>query len=739
MSSNLYSIIVPIFNTESYIEQCIDSLLTQRYEKFEAIFVDDGSNDSSSNIVDRYTKVDGRIKLIKQTNQGAAAARNTGLLYAKGDYVLFLDSDDWLDIRALEKIDAVLSKQPVDLLLYGYKWVASASEGRNSSLDKLDKLTSGQSSTIKDFREELVNTFTGIAGKVIKRSELERKSLRIPRDIRNAEDTVFYLSLLVNLDSFVILNDELYCYRHPVGRLTLTSTGNVRDIAKACDCAIEKFGNVIGRDIIIGRFLTTLFYTYNFPGSIKKFADLQIIKKYADAVLASDRKVTINEKRIKDFLRYEFSIKGFLHRLIQVKFLGQIRDIYFCGLTIHLPRIKTILLKRKIESYQKTVLERIKNKLKKHDKLKVVFLVNELAKFKVAELLKLMNKDARYETLVVIAPLSGSYISQRSALKDIQNYFESKGINYALGYDENTGETIDLRTFNPDLVFYQQPWAQRSNHQIQNVIKYSLAYYVPYYVPNYGNTRYDCRQFHKYLFRYYVFNQEYADIFKTILFPFTKALKPVGHPVIDEVLSAERVVSKKKTVIYAPHFSLGKGEIGYGTFMWSGFLVLEFAKKHPEFHWVFKPHPRLSRELVNKQFMSKENVEKYYADWAKIGTVYEGPDYKSLFKTSHCMITDCGSFLMEYFFTGNPLIHLVSGFAHQPCYPLKKVLNNYYEVYSYSELEEIMEDVLLKHIDAKRNIRETNLKRFQQFYPKTASLQIMEDMNATFFDTNVSE
>lgn len=729
MSAYKFSVVVPVFNSSEYLASCIDSLLNQRYKNFEVIFVDDGSSDDSVGVINKYVEIDPRIRLISQENQGAAAARNKGLKYATGDYVLFLDSDDWLDVRALEKINSLLSKKSADLLLYGYKWVSSESEGRNSSLDKLDALTSGNVFKINEAREELIKVFTGIAGKVLKRSVLETKRLRIPIELRNAEDTVFYLSVLVNFDSCVILNEELYYYRHPTGRQTLTSTGRVCDIAKACDYAVAKFGQIIPEDIIVGRFLTTLLYTYNFPSNVKTLSDLQIIRKYADIVLRSGRSYT-QEEMLKTFFKTEYSIKGFLRRFIQFKFYGQIRDVYLCGFTLHLPRVKTIFLKRKIENYQKSVLQRIIAKLESGGRLKAVFLVNEFAKFKVGNLIQLMLKDGRFDVLIVIAPLAKNYNSQRAELQKIQDYFESKGCNFVLGYNESTGECIDLRRFNPDLVFYQQPWAQQKYHQIQNVVKFALTYYIPYYVPNYGNTHYDCMDFHKYLFRYYVVNQEYANIFKPVLFPFVNSIKPVGHPIIDEILSAQSINNRTNLVIYAPHFSLGKGEIGYGTFTWSGFPILEFAKKHQELQWVFKPHPRLSRELVNKRLMSRENVEKYFAEWANIGQVYEGPDYKNFFKNSVCMITDCGSFLVEYSFTGKPLIHLVSGFAHQPCYPLRKILNNYYQVYSFSELEEIMEKVLIKRIDNKKNAREYQLA--QQLNSKTASLQILEDINSTF-------
>lgn len=90
------SIIVPVYNVELYLRRCIDSILTQTYENYELILVNDGSNDSSGRICDEYLKIDKRIKVIHKLNGGLSSARNAGLDIAKGDYIGFVDSDDWI-------------------------------------------------------------------------------------------------------------------------------------------------------------------------------------------------------------------------------------------------------------------------------------------------------------------------------------------------------------------------------------------------------------------------------------------------------------------------------------------------------------------------------------------------------------------------------------------------------------------------------------------------------------------
>ncbi|EOX4833366.1 glycosyltransferase [Vibrio sp. D415a] len=106
MSNNnpLVSIIVPIYNVEEYLPECLDSAVQQTYRNIEIIAIIDGSQDNSINIAKQYRDEDPRIKVIEQTNQGLSAARNTGIKNSRGDFLFFLDSDDWLEKDAIEKL-----------------------------------------------------------------------------------------------------------------------------------------------------------------------------------------------------------------------------------------------------------------------------------------------------------------------------------------------------------------------------------------------------------------------------------------------------------------------------------------------------------------------------------------------------------------------------------------------------------------------------------------------------------
>ena len=96
------TVIVPIYNTGLYLEECLNSIVGQSYSDFQIILVDDGSTDGCEKICDKYAQIDSRIKVIHQKNSGLVNARKTGLKEADGDYIYYVDSDDWLDKNIIE-------------------------------------------------------------------------------------------------------------------------------------------------------------------------------------------------------------------------------------------------------------------------------------------------------------------------------------------------------------------------------------------------------------------------------------------------------------------------------------------------------------------------------------------------------------------------------------------------------------------------------------------------------------
>ena len=98
------SVIVPVYNVEKYLTQCIESILSQTYQEFELLLIDDGSEDNSGSICDHYSNIDSRVHVFHKENGGVSSARNMGIEHAKGEWVCFVDSDDWIDKDTFEYI-----------------------------------------------------------------------------------------------------------------------------------------------------------------------------------------------------------------------------------------------------------------------------------------------------------------------------------------------------------------------------------------------------------------------------------------------------------------------------------------------------------------------------------------------------------------------------------------------------------------------------------------------------------
>lgn len=114
------SIIVPVYNVAPYLRQCMDSVINQTYRNIEIICIDDGSTDGSEKIIDEYAKIDSRIKVLHTINSGVSSARNTAISQASGEYLLFVDGDDWIDTSTCEKTLSQMINKSADLVMWPY-------------------------------------------------------------------------------------------------------------------------------------------------------------------------------------------------------------------------------------------------------------------------------------------------------------------------------------------------------------------------------------------------------------------------------------------------------------------------------------------------------------------------------------------------------------------------------------------------------------------------------------------
>lgn len=220
---SLISIIVPVYNTENYLEKCLYSLVNQTYKNIEIIIIDDGSPDNSMNIIQKFVLADNRVKVITQKNQGLSGARNTGMNNANGDYIMFIDSDDWIEIDTCEKAINASEKYNADVVFWSYIKEFSDSQKDNYLFDKTEIIWSEKNINQLSRRmvglvgDELANP-QSIDNLVTAWGKLYKKS--VIGDIRftdtkiiGTEDALFNIEVFLGINSAVYIPDLLSHYR----------------------------------------------------------------------------------------------------------------------------------------------------------------------------------------------------------------------------------------------------------------------------------------------------------------------------------------------------------------------------------------------------------------------------------------------------------------------------------------------------------------------------------------------
>ena len=211
---DLISVIVPVYKAEKYLGECIDSILSQTYESFELILVDDGSPDNSGKICDEYAEKDKRIRVIHKENGGVSSARNLGLDNANGEYFTFLDADDYFDKNYLEFLYNRLSETNSDFCFGRFiGFTENTIIERKYSLPEECNMSSDNPIFIKF----ISNFFKGIANSscavLFKKSLLN--SIRFNEGLKNYEDFLFTLRYLLNCKKFCSEKNAIYfCRRH---------------------------------------------------------------------------------------------------------------------------------------------------------------------------------------------------------------------------------------------------------------------------------------------------------------------------------------------------------------------------------------------------------------------------------------------------------------------------------------------------------------------------------------------
>lgn len=214
---NLLSIIIPVYNTEQYLRRCLDSVTKQRYSDIEIIIVNDGSTDKCGEICDQYAEIDARIRVIHKKNAGLVAARKTGLESARGEYVAYVDSDDWIDDNAYDELMEVASKYKPDFIACSFYKNYEGMESLRQDYpaegfytrQEIEEII-GRAEKEESFFCQIINS--ALWCKLLKRSYLLSFQEAVPDEIAMSEDLAVILPMFLHAESIYVSKIAFYHY-----------------------------------------------------------------------------------------------------------------------------------------------------------------------------------------------------------------------------------------------------------------------------------------------------------------------------------------------------------------------------------------------------------------------------------------------------------------------------------------------------------------------------------------------
>ena len=212
--NNKISIVVPVYNVEKYLNKCIDSILNQTKNNFELILVNDGSTDSSGDICDEYKLKYPNIEVIHKNNGGLSSARDAGIYAASGEYIMFVDSDDWIEPNTIEILNGVIAENKYDVIIYGLFMDFEINNFESYAIVAQDKVYNSIELYLNEFEMYRSSTLFGYAWNklyklnIIKMNKLEFGEYVYP------EDVYFNFKILPYCNNIRVVNKSLYHYIH---------------------------------------------------------------------------------------------------------------------------------------------------------------------------------------------------------------------------------------------------------------------------------------------------------------------------------------------------------------------------------------------------------------------------------------------------------------------------------------------------------------------------------------------
>ncbi|OWK74506.1 hypothetical protein CBW16_03610 [Flavobacteriaceae bacterium JJC] len=297
----LFSIVIPVYNVEKYLSQCLQSVLGQSFQNYEIIFVNDGSEDHSLEIGEKFARRNDKITIINQENKGLSCARNTGVSYAKGNFIIFLDSDDyWNDSDFLEELSKVIKKNPeVDIINFGWSKYFQV-KGEFVADSRHFSLTAAKNENRKEVAKWLVENDLFVAcawNKCIRKAFITNHKLQFRHGVRS-EDMEWCGNILYLMPHMTCYNSKAYIYRQQrIDSITATvDKAHVQDIISMIKDAQDLSQNLSTEN----RNIYLSFYAVQY---------LTLIYNIRSKKLRTDRQLYKETYDLRNILKYDLNKK----------------------------------------------------------------------------------------------------------------------------------------------------------------------------------------------------------------------------------------------------------------------------------------------------------------------------------------------------------------------------------------------------------------------------------------------
>ena len=235
------SVIIPVYNVEKYLAECLDSVINQTFKKIEVICLDDGSTDNSLNILEEYSKKDDRIKISSHSNIGLGATRNRGMDYITGEYVYFLDSDDFIDLNAFEELYGCAKEKNLDLVMFqGINYDDELKEYYEDGYLNMDSLIDNEVFTYRDIEDLMFSLSVNVGNKLFRRQFLLDINAQFSEGL-TFEDTPIYYKVILSAKRMLFIKKHYYKRRRRKDSITASNNNKFFDIIQITDDVFDIF------------------------------------------------------------------------------------------------------------------------------------------------------------------------------------------------------------------------------------------------------------------------------------------------------------------------------------------------------------------------------------------------------------------------------------------------------------------------------------------------------------------